>query len=242
MAPRATGRGRRGNRRTGGQRSNVSPVPRGSQRQTTFNPATYASAPRNTRVLRFAGTLSVGPVVVTRASLLSLLCITNSANTFLAPIFSSVRLRKLTIWNSTVGVLNVSFASDLGEDRRYSRPYIGGPPSALVLTPPAFSRSAMWSRFGATTTAMREVLFAFGIEGNTITENAVIVDVDLEFTEGDGTGVGLTPGTPPGTAPQGIVGLPLDSLSTTNTIGTYFLLPSGIVAYPKPLTLTRSDG
>jgi len=241
MAPRQSNRGRRGGRQRVGQRSNVAPVPRGSQRQVTFNPAVYATAPRNTRLLRYTGTLAQVPVNVTRACLLSALCVTNSANTFLAPIFSSVRLRKLTIWNAAAGVLTVTFASDLGEDRRYSRPYIGGPPSALVLTPPPNSRSSMWSRFGASTAAMREVLFSFNFE-TTLAENMAIVDVEVEFTEGDATGVGLTPGTPPGGAPQGIVGLALDSLSTSNAIGTWLLTPMGIAPYPNPLTMTRSDG
>jgi len=88
---------------------------------------------------------------------------------------------------------------------------------------------------------MREVLFSFA--ANFTTDAAFLIDVQLEYTLGDGTGVSCTAGTPVAPPAVGIIYLPLDNLTTANTIGGWTIIPVGVETFGSaPATFTRTDG
>jgi len=211
--------------------------------QTTFNPGPVNTAPIRRQTFRFRAISANQEIVITRACILSLLATFTGASPVVS-LLTSARVRALRMWASTTGDYDIQWLSDLGRTTHVTRTYIGGPPTCIVASPPASSRAGMWSRADSLAATLAEPLFALtvaSVESGATT--SYILDVDLDYVSSDGlsSSLAFTGGTET-VGGNGIYGLPLDSLSVSNTVGTFALSPIGIqeLFTAKPTTLVRT--
>jgi len=217
-------------------------------RPMAINPPTIVTNLRGRTRLRYAATLAPGAdVVVTRACLLSMLCTQGVATaapatlTFV-PILSSVRIRKVTIWQEqeTPGSANygdaISFEylSDLGRPLKVTRSVISTISSPMVITPPKLSRADMYSSVSSTTTAAvkNEVLFQLSLEApNTGQSASFILDLEFEYVTGNDYSSRLTATTTiVNNAVIALGALPLDLFDSTGAQAGLKLKPVGITS------------
>jgi len=211
--------------------------------QTTFNPGRINTAPVRRMSLRFRGSSTGQPWIITRSCLLSLCQASVGSSDVGVPLYTSARIRQVRLWpTSGNSDVDIEWFSDLGQAKHETRSYIGGPPSALVSSPPRDSRAAFWSIAGSQSTTLDEILFK--IEAVTPAEDTnLLVDLDFEFTCSDavpGSFITYTGGTQQSST--GIFYVPLDCISVSDTIGTWALIPVGVSSLftVKPTTAVRT--
>jgi len=249
--------------RNGRQKSTRGRAPRGPRsiggnsggQQTTFNPPTIVTAPPQRIVHRFFS--STGTTLrVTRGCLLSLGVIvpTQVAAGNAYPTYTGIKINKVTLWPTPVAAgtdrfVDITWLSDLGQDVRLTRSFVGGPAAALISRPPRMSRSAMWSRADSAASTLDEVLF---VVNQTSASSPAILDIELSVVRGDVLTVGATAtgGAAvisytggPTTIDNGLYYAALDNLTPSNTVGNWSWLPVGVTSFSAtaPTTWTRTE-
>jgi len=154
----------------------------------------------------YFGSAGVTNGACTRATIAGALGIVAQSSTTCVAIATSFRIRRITIWSSSVaGTVNdsfVSWATSTGEqalikDDQKIKPVVGGtvPPGPMVFSPPKGSYAAMWQRANSTASPS-EVLMNITMGGGTI------LLLEADFTMGSaiqalvsaGAVIGLTAG------------------------------------------------
>jgi hypothetical protein len=217
--------------------------------QLTLNPGLVRAAPTNRITIRFSSSNSQA-ISITRACLLSLCCAYNGVSPC-PTLWSSVRIKRVRYWvattSSTVGqptIVNMVWTSDVGPISPISRVTMGvGPAVCMSSTPPRASRAAMWCTSAATATTKGETLFELSTDQDSITNNGAVFELDLEYSIADllASTVSFTGGTPAGSS--GIFYNALDSLTSSNSIGTWAWYPIGVARLfsAAPTTFTRTN-
>jgi len=250
-------------RRRGNSRPSQARQPRGLQ-QASFNPPTVVTAPPQRMRLRFVAPDN-SSVRVTRACLLNL-AVSTLANATgagsVVPSFTGVKLNRLSVWQggntlgsgvSTVAAgVDVVWLSDLGQDVRLTRSYLGGPSAALITRPPRQSRAGFWSRADSAASSLAEILFVINATSPGTAIGRIIIDVDLSVTRGDAeilggsalAGAAVVAYTGGPTAlDNGLYYTPLDNISPANSVGFWLAVPVGVTMFSAaaPTTWVRTD-
>jgi len=207
-------------------------------------------SPSQYKKFRFYGALTQnGGIVVTRACLLSLMVGGVAGATTVAPLITGARLVsvRLTLPGVTAPTVpqNVKFewVSNDGKPTQENLNNSSTAGNAVVLYPPANSRTRTWSK--SSSSDLGEIMFQFNSTDQTIgaTTN-LYIDLIMEVMFGSSSPAIIT--LPAAAAVNGITYSALDCHQTSGAVGTWIFFPIGVESANgsnvAPITYTRSGG
>jgi len=206
--------------------------------------------PSQYKKFRFYGSLTESAgIQVTRGCLLSLMVGGIAAATTCLPLITGARIVsvRLTLPGVTAPTVpqNVKFEwiSNDGKPTQANLNNSSTAGNAVVLTPPANSRTRMWSK--SSSTDLGEVMFQFNSTDQTIgAATNLYIDLIMEIVLGSSTPAIIT--MPATTVAGGITYAALDCLQTSGAVGTWIFFPIGVEtpngSNVAPVTFTRSGG
>jgi len=217
------------------------------------NPPSIDVSPASRRTLRYQCVLTNNAkIVVTRACLMSSLVATPAitASTMsgtLVPLFEAVRLRRVTIRlpgiagtgttdGSGLFSVNLEWLSYLGRNSNITKTVTSSRGAVLSSVPPAGSRAAMWGSASINATGLssiEEQLFTITHVLDALdlsTSVNAVVDIEFDAVVSDDLQASLawtSAAGPTNNTNSGIFAMPLDHLSSSNTLGSQLLQPVG---------------